>query len=70
MEKRKLVFPIVLAAVWITIAAYTLSDFVAFSAVTRPISRATAAATTRRTPPRRSRGRVPLGLLVAPLTAE
>ena len=48
MEKRKLVFPIVLAAVWITIAAYTLSDFVAFSAVTRPISRATAAGVSTR----------------------
>jgi hypothetical protein len=44
MEARKLVFPIVLAMVWVVMAAMAIVDFASFSAATQPQRPAVAAA--------------------------
>ena len=44
MEARKLVFPIVLAMVWVVMAAMAVVDFASFSAATQPPKAAQAAA--------------------------
>ena len=46
MEARKLVFPIVLAMVWVVMAAMAMVDFASFSAATQPQKAAVAAAST------------------------
>jgi hypothetical protein len=46
MEARKLVFPIVLAMVWVVMAAMAMVDFAAFSATTQAPKAAVAAAQT------------------------
>jgi hypothetical protein len=45
MEARKLVFPIVLAMVWVAMAAMAMVDFASFSAATQPGKVAIAAVT-------------------------
>jgi hypothetical protein len=50
MEARKLVFPILLAALWITMAAIAMVDFASFAAATQkpatPVAEAPAPART------------------------
>jgi hypothetical protein len=46
MEARKLVFPIVLAMVWVVMAAMAIVDFASFSAATQPQKAAVAATST------------------------
>lgn len=49
MEARKLVFPVVLAMVWVVMAAMAMVDFASFSAATRA-PQAQAAAESTQTP--------------------
>jgi hypothetical protein len=49
MEARKLVFPVVLAMMWVLMAAMAVVDFASFSAATQA-PRATAAAQSTPTP--------------------
>jgi Flp pilus assembly protein CpaB len=49
MEARKLVFPVVLAMMWVVMAAMAMVDFASFSAATQT-AQAQAAATTTQTP--------------------
>lgn len=43
METRKQWFPALVAAFWVALAAYTISDFAQFSGTTRPLAEAAAA---------------------------
>ena len=47
MEARKLVFPIVLAMVWVAMAAMAMVDFASFSAATKAPQAIAAAAPVR-----------------------
>ncbi|HEY2028852.1 MAG TPA: hypothetical protein VGH20_06555 [Myxococcales bacterium] len=45
MEARKLIFPVVLAMMWVVMAAMAMVDFASFSAATAPQAQAAASST-------------------------